>query len=83
MSPKHLSRPQQWAAAVAKASEGLEDLKALQEDYQTWLDNLPENLQQSATGELLEAICELELETAYDTVQEADGIDLPRGFGRD
>ena len=77
------SRPQQWAEAAAKALEGLEALIELQQDYETWRDSLPENLQESAVGEKLEAICGLDLEGALETAQEADGADLPLGFGRD
>jgi hypothetical protein len=62
------SRPQRWR-------EALEELRTLQMEYQSWLDNLPESLQGSSTAEMLETICELNLD-------ELD-IELPRGFGRD
>jgi len=65
---KKRSRPQRWAAA-------LDELRTLQEEYQEWLDNLPEALAHSATAEKLQAITELDLE-------ELD-VELPRGFGRD
>ena len=63
------SRPQQWRDAVAA-------LVDLQEHYQAWLDNLPENLVETALGEKLQAIADLDL----DSLQEAE---LPRGYGRD
>lgn len=80
---KRLSRSDKWAAAAAKAVEGLSELQELQTDYQSWYDNLPENLQQSATGEKLEAITQLDIDSALETAQEAESIDLPLGFGRD
>ena len=62
------SRPQQWAEAVAT-------LQRLQWEYQEWLDNLPESLQDTPLAEKLQEVCELDLE--------ALDIDVPRGFGRD
>lgn len=63
------SRPQRWQNAVAELVE-------LQGEYQTWLDALPEGLQDSSTAEALRAVCELDL-------GELQGIEPPRGFGRD
>jgi hypothetical protein len=63
------SRPQRWHRAV-------QELLALQEEYQEWLDNLPESLEGTALAEKLQAVCELDLEEIAD-------IELPLGFGRD
>jgi hypothetical protein len=63
------SRPQRWAAAVAT-------LVDLQDEYHTWLDNLPASLEGSRLAEKLQAIAELDLE-------ELQAIDPPRGYGRD
>ncbi len=64
------SRPQQWNDAV-------QTFLALQEQYRReWRDALPESLAGSATAELLEQVCDLDL-----SVLEA--VELPRGFGRD
>jgi hypothetical protein len=62
------SRPQRWMDAV-------ETLRELQEEYQEWLDNLPESLQSTALAEKLDEVCSLDLEQL--------DLDLPRGFGRD
>ena len=62
------SRAQRWHAAVA-------ELIALQDDYRTWLDALPQNLE-ARTAEALRAICDLDL--SY-----IESVELPRGFGRD
>jgi hypothetical protein len=63
------SRAQRWQDSVAT-------LAALQAEYAAWLENLPANLQDTATAEALMAICELDL-------GELQAIEPPRGFGRD
>jgi hypothetical protein len=63
------SRADRWQNAVA-------ELRELQEEYQSWLDNLPENLQASALAEKLEAITGIDL-------SELENADFPLGFGRD
>ena len=64
-----LSRPQRWSTAVAT-------LVAVQEECRGWLDNLPANFESSRLADKLQAICELDLE-------ELQGIEPPRGYGRD
>ena len=76
-------RTQRWADAAGNAISALEELLDIQSEYQDWLDRLPENLQQSAVGEKLEQVCGIDLSNALDAAQEADGTDLPLGFGRD
>ena len=63
------SRPQRWQDAVRT-------LLNLQGEYQGWLDNLPDALQESALGDKLEAICALDL-------GELESVEPPRGYGRD
>ena len=63
------TRPQRWRTAVA-------ELVALQDEYAVWLNALPEALRDSATGEALEAIVELDLNDLI-------AIEPPRGYGRD
>jgi hypothetical protein len=65
----HRSRSRRWNDAVA-------ELTWLQAEYDAWLQNLPENLQDTATAEALRAISELDL-------SELQAIVPPRGFGRD
>lgn len=81
--PKRLSRAQRWSQAVSKAVEGLNELVDLQSEYSDWCNNLPDSLQQSATADKLNEIINLDLEGAKDTLEEAEGADLPLGFGRD
>lgn len=83
MTTKRSSRPARWADACGKAEEALNELEELREEYDEWLSNLPENLQQSELASKLEAVTQLDLQGAIDTVQEAGGVDLPLGFGRD
>ncbi len=63
------SRPQRWRDAVA-------DLIEMQTECQEWLEGLPESLRGSATAEALEALCAVDL-------SELEGVEPPRGFGRD
>jgi hypothetical protein len=65
----HRSRAQRWRDAVAV-------LIALQAEYRAWLQALPDNFQESATAQALQAIDELDLD-------ELAVIEPPRGFGRD
>ena len=83
MARKSASRAARWLDAIGTARQGLDELRALQEEYQDWRDNLPENLDQSPTAEKLDAVLDLDIEGALSTVEEAEGCDLPRGFGRD
>jgi hypothetical protein len=77
------SRPKRWQEAVSAALDALNQLKEVQDEYENWRDGLPENLQSSALGEKLEAVCDLDIQGAIDTVSEAESVDLPQGFGRD
>ena len=63
------SRLQRWRDVVA-------ELQELQDEYQTWLDALPQNLADSGMAEALRAICDLDL-------SELESIVPPRGLGRD
>jgi len=63
------SRSQRWSDAASAASAALEELIEVQ--------------QESALGEKLDAVCDIDLQSALDTVQEAESADLPLGFGRD
>lgn len=90
MAKKGTSRPARWAAAVTKAQaaqaeleSALEELRDLQSEYQEWRDNLPDNLQSSTLTEKLDAVCDLDLDVQLDVLDEAEGLDLPMGFGKD
>jgi hypothetical protein len=66
---RRVPRTTRWSAAVAA-------LVDLQEEYRSWLENLPQNLEASRLADKLQAIVELDLE-------ELQAINPPRGFGRD
>jgi hypothetical protein len=68
-APIRQTRPQRWRAAVA-------ELVSLQAEYAAWLDALPDALRDSATGDALQAIIDLDLD-------ELAAIEPPRGYGRD
>ena len=63
----HRSRAKRWCDAIS-------ELTTLQGHYAAWLEALPENLQDSATAEALQAICDLDL-------TELQAIIPPRAFG--
>ena len=54
--------------------DAVQTLLALQDQYREWRDALPESLAGSATAELLEQVCDLDL-------SELEAVELPRGFG--
>jgi hypothetical protein len=63
------SRVQRWRDAVA-------ELTTTQAQCVAWLEALPPSLQDSATAEALQVICDLDL-------SELQALEPPRGFGRD
>lgn len=94
--PKPESRVRRWSRLVGNCQEhlsalqgALEELNDLRSEFEGWRDNLPENLQQSALGEKLNTIADLDLDPgsllsdAENAIGEAEGADLPLGFGRD
>jgi len=66
-------------------------LRDLQSEYQDWLDNLADVARGTATEEKLEEVTNLGLDDVDVDVfgdieallDEVEGVDLPRGFGRD
>lgn len=100
------TRPQRWAAAIEELKAVLykidtgdlecaaDNLVAIQEEYEQWQADMPDNLVDSPTATLLEGVVDLDLSYlaseildaingAESTLEDAEGIDLPRGFGRD
>ena len=80
--------------AAGELSAALTELRDVQSEYENWRDGLPENLQGSALGEKLDTVCDIDIEsgmddplddwgTISDAIDEAEGADLPMGFGRD
>jgi len=67
--PRRPSLSRCWNDTVA-------GLVALRDEYARWLEALPEATRDTATGEALQAMVDLDLE-------EIIAIQPPRGFGRD
>jgi hypothetical protein len=62
-------RQTRWDAGIAM-------LRAVQAEYATWLETMPEPLRATSTGEAVQAIVDLDLD-------EIATIYLPKGYGRD
>ena len=77
------SRAKRFAEAASDACEALTLLQEVHQEYVDWFENMPESLQQGPTGEKLQEVCDLDIESALDTINEATDIDLPSGWGRD
>jgi chromosome segregation ATPase len=82
---KHLSTIED---AKAQAIEAMQELESIRSEYEEWKDNLPENLQGGSLAEKLETVCGLdfsteEVEEMISVIEEAEGAELPLGFGRD
>lgn len=77
------SRPDRWADATAAALEALNELEELRGEYEEWQGNLPDNLQGSNLNDKLQEVVDLDISGAIETVEAAEGVDLPRGFGKD
>ena len=65
------SKPQQWDDAVST-------LLDLLDGYQDWRDRLPAGLDGSVTADRLDEVLRLR-----DLVEQLQGVELPKGFGRD
>jgi hypothetical protein len=80
-----------WEENMEAINNALEELRGVQEEYEDWLNNLPENLQSSALGEKLQTLVAISLddidEPDFDSLegaaQECLDADIPLGFGRD
>ncbi len=92
---KGKSRVDRWASACNKAilarsdlDDALEVLADLRGEFEEWRDAMPDNLHGSPVYEKLDAVCDLDIDRdavmeGLDFLDEADGMDLPLGFGRD
>jgi len=66
-----------WYDACSKAEDAITDMIAMQQEYQNEFDEMSERQQESAKGEKLLALCELQLESALEIIQEAAGLEAP------
>ena len=87
------SKLEDLQSQIQESLEGpLNDLRELKDEAETWFGNMPESLQGSATGERLQEIIDLDLPESVDmdaldeleeAIGNAEGLDFPRGYGRD
>ena len=82
------------SGACAELDSAIAELEGIRQEYEDWKDNLPENLSSSPLGEKLEEVVNLDIASlaenvqsavteAENTLDEAENIELPQGFGRD
>jgi hypothetical protein len=69
-------RPPRGPSLSRRWNDTVAGLVTLQAEYARWLDALPEATRETATGEALQAMVDLDLEDII-------AIQPPRGFGRD
>jgi hypothetical protein len=69
-------RPRRGLTLSRRWNETVAGLVALRAEYARWLEALPEATRDTATGDALQAMVDLDLE-------EIIAIQPPRGFGRD
>ena len=81
--PKKMTRAERWDYEIVRAQHAIEELVAMQSEFEDWYDSMPENLQGSPTGEMLEEIVNIDLDSAEDSINEAAEAQIPKGFGRD
>jgi ParB-like chromosome segregation protein Spo0J len=75
------SRPERWRRAVTTAREALNELVELQSHYQDWRDGGSGQLGAPTILKNLNAICELDFQTAICVLEDAEQVDPPRRDG--
>lgn len=84
------------AIDLSPLNDALSTLREVKEEYEEWQGNLPESLQSSPVASKLEAVTSIDIpddvelnDLAGDSsdvenaIDECEGADLPKGFGRD
>lgn len=77
--------------AFEDLTSAMSDLADVKSEYEDWQGNLPDSLRYSPVGEKLDAVVAINtdldesssLEEWEAAIDEAEGADLPLGFGRD
>jgi hypothetical protein len=75
-APGQMAKPARARPLSRRWHETVAGLVSLQAEYARWLDALPEATRDTATGDALQAMVDLDLEDII-------AIQPPRGFGRD
>lgn len=71
------SKQEQWQDACSEAEAAVQKLLDLQADCQEKYDAMSEKQLEGDKAEALSSICDLDLQGAMDTIQEAAGLNLP------
>lgn len=82
MSKKE-SKADRWERLASAAVDALTEMEEMRQEWSDTYENMNEGLQQTPYGQKLEAMSNLDLESAKDTAEEAQSLDVPLGFGRD
>jgi hypothetical protein len=69
-----LNRSQQWIDAARRAHHPLQELITLQREYRSQLEGIVENRRGTSLAEKLQTICDLNLRSAFETVEEAEAV---------
>jgi predicted DNA-binding protein len=72
---KRLSRNARFQAAVEKVGMARSDIEELRDELQSWLDNLPENLQSGTKAEALQEAID-NLESVITSLEEVESTDV-------
>ena len=75
-APDQIAKPPRAKPLSRRWLDTVAGLVSLQADYARWLDALPEATRDTATGDALQAMVDLDLDDII-------AIQPPRGFGRD
>ena len=71
-------RPAERRSKAKQWDDAVETLLGILDGYQEWRDNMPAGVSDSATAQHLDDVLALR-----DMVEQLQGVDLPKGFGRD
>lgn len=77
-APVRYRRPADRRSRVQQWNDAVETLLAIIDHCESWRENMPPALADSATAERIEEVLALR-----DLVEQLQGVDLPKGFGRD
>lgn len=83
MAKRQPSKTTRWYDACRRARAALEELEELREGFGDTYENMTEGLQQTSFGIKCEAMKDFDLQPAIEAIDEAEGLEIPLGFGRD
>jgi hypothetical protein len=81
--PPNESRAARWSRLASEAVANVEELISYQSEFEEARERQPDSLQDGPFAQKCEEVCCIDLESARETLQEAENADLPLGFGRD